>query len=418
MAWAGNALNYRDAFDINMFENYPFKADAGDPTGTSPSHKDYDHPSAPDIDFWTELTLQYPMDWEPAWICGQSFDMETAAELRSQNYLGFAAGLTGNLLFIHHRPADSGAFQLQQEAATVNAELQELAPSFLSTRETVDARISPACWPGSTRAELVPSGVDRSWVQGAVPCAVVGAFREAAAIGGCTTVVLGNKANEPLAIELSLPKEEYGGMLATVLFQSRTVNFTAQGKMATTLGPLATMALRLGCDASAAGQAAPAGSLVKNGGMEEVFYAGQAVGWAPSAVGSAPLDARAGAFADTRLAHTGRHSLRVVNPLPATTAVSLGALLMANTSYMGTLHARCLGSAAGSVLQVVALAPAPTALTGVQPDQIPVTVIHRAELGPEWVAIEFQVSGVNGTAALMTEAAAVYWVDDVVLAPA
>ena len=104
-----------------MFENYPFRTNPGDPTGTSPNHRDFDHPAVPDIDFWTELTLQYPMDWEPAWICGQSFDVESPAQLRSQNYLGFASGLTGNLNFIHRTPVTGGGFQLEQEAATVNA---------------------------------------------------------------------------------------------------------------------------------------------------------------------------------------------------------------------------------------------------------------------------------------------------------
>jgi hypothetical protein len=378
MAWAGNALNYRDAFDINMFENYPFKADPGDPTGTSPSHKDFDHPSTPDIDFWTELTLQYPMDWEPAWICGQSFDTETPAQLRSQNYLGYAAGLTGNLNFIHHAPVDAGAFQLQQEAATVNAELQELAPSFLSAREPVDVRITPACWPGSVgdghQQQSLPAGADPGWVQGAVPCAVAAGFRESVESGGCTTVVIGNKANEPLAVEISLlPLVDYAGMTAAVLFQQRALNFSKDGKLATTLGPLGTMALRLGCTALATGQAAPNATLVKNGGMEEVFYAGQAVGWAQAAVGTAAvLDPRSGAFADTRLPHSGRHSLRVVNPSPQTTALSLGVKLLANTSYHVTLHARCLGSSDGKAVQIVAVAPKPSTMTGVQPDELPV----------------------------------------------
>lgn len=250
-------------------------------------------------DFWTELTLQYPMDWEPAWICGQSFDVESPQQLRSQNYLGFASGLTGNLNFIHHRPASSGAFQLQAEAAAVNAELQELAPAFLSGRNLVEARISPACWPGSVRGQPVPKGVAPSWLQGLVACAVVAAFREPAERGGCTSVVLGNKANTPLVVEISMPADEYGGLSAEVLFQQRAVNLTADGKIHTTLGPLATMALRLGCSTLAAGMPPPNRTLVKNGGMEEVFYAGQAVGWAPSPVDAQTLDPRAEAFADT-----------------------------------------------------------------------------------------------------------------------
>ena len=72
-----------------------------------------------------------------------------------------------------------------------------------------------------------------------------------------------------------------------MLFQQRALNFSKDGKLATTLGPLGTMALRLGCTALATGQAAPNVTLVKNGGMEEVFYAGQAVGWAQAAVGTA-----------------------------------------------------------------------------------------------------------------------------------
>jgi hypothetical protein len=112
----------------------------------------------------------------------------------------------------------------------------------------------------------------------------------------------------------------------------------------TTLGPLGTMALRLGCTTLAAGMAPPNGSLVKNGGMEEVFYAGQADGWSPSPVGTAVLDSRATSFADARFAHTGRHSLRVVNPAPAVTALSIGVPLLANTTYHVVLHTRCLGS--------------------------------------------------------------------------
>ena len=114
----------------------------------------------------------------------------------------------------------------------MNAELQELAPAFLSGREPVAVQIAPGCWPGSVRGQPVPKGVVPSWVQGSVPCAVVAAFRESAERGvssqallqlletyravltdclwlqGCTSVVLGNKANAPLAVEISLSPHE------------------------------------------------------------------------------------------------------------------------------------------------------------------------------------------------------------------
>ena len=97
-----------------------------------------------------------------------------------------------------------------------------------------------------------------------------------------------------------------------------------------------------------------------------------ATGWAPVSVGTdAVLDPRAGAFSDTRQPHTGRHSLRVVNPTPQTTALSFGVTLLSNTSYPVALYARCLGSSAGKAVHVVAVAPRPSATTR-QPDVVPV----------------------------------------------
>ena len=95
--------------------------------------------------------------------------------------------------------------------------------------------------------------------------------------------------------------------------------------------------------------------------------------------------------------------------LLAAANITISAIAPREASILGGTELTLTGSGFGS---------ASSGVTGVQPDQIPVMVVHRAELGPEWAAIEFQVSGVNGTAALMTEAAAVYWVDDVVLAQA
>lgn len=40
-----------------------------------------------------------------------------------------------------------------------------------------------------------------------------------------------------------------------------------------------------------------------------------------------------------RFAYTGRHSLRVVNPVAAVTALSLGTTLLANTTYHVTTQA-------------------------------------------------------------------------------
>ena len=151
--------------------------------------------------------------------------------------------------------------------------------------------------------------------------------------------------------------------------------------------------------------------------MEDVFYAGQAVGWAPTPVDTASLDPRAGAFADTRFAHTGRHSLRVVNPAPAVTALSLGVSLLANMSHVVSLHVRGLGSGAGKVVQLVTLAPKPSTYHGEQPLTLPVVVHHRMVLpdASSWQAVEVTVSmsGGNGTLALMTEEALIYWLDDV-----
>lgn len=42
-----------------------------------------------------------------------------------------------------------------------------------------------------------------------------------------------------------------------------------------------------------------------------------------------------------------------------------------------------------------------------------VVPLHRAALSAAWQLVQVEVSGVNGTLALMTEEAMVYWLDDV-----
>ena len=61
-------------------------------------------------------------------------------------------------------------------------------------------------------------------------------------------------------------------MVATVLFEQRVLNLTQDAELSTTVGPLATMALRLGCTDLAMGHPLPRTNLVKNGGMEVWHY--------------------------------------------------------------------------------------------------------------------------------------------------
>ena len=169
----------------------------------------------------------------------------------------------------------------------MNAELQELLPAILAPKvglapplDSADgagaalaaaaaapwASVSPSCWPGTVDPSVpqpVPQTPSATWVQGAAACAVATALREPS---GCVTILLANKASEPLPIVLSLPSS-YGGATLEHVFRHSSHNLSAAAELTTTLGPLETMALQHGCYTPPPKAPEHPKNLVANGGM-------------------------------------------------------------------------------------------------------------------------------------------------------
>ena len=291
VAWAGNALNYKDCFDINMYENYPYPNDWSYPFQTSP----------PDADFFTRVASRYPMDWEPIWVCGQGFGTEDMRQLKIQSYLGFTAGLSGNLLFVSTPPSGSSRWQLRIASEIAGQEIQELLPSLLRRWSQPEplVQVTPGC----------PDWVWRG------DCVVAHGAHEAS--NGCIHVILMNKMNRPVDATIRLTDPLFTNLtVAAVPFEHRNATLISAedgvSLIRESIGALESRVYAFGC---APKPGSKGGELVQNGGMEQVFYAGTAHGWdflAPWESGE--TDDRVAAFADTRYAVSGRYSLRVVSP--------------------------------------------------------------------------------------------------------